>query len=162
MRKRKECLFPPPNQIRIIMSQRPDEIINGIKTVNYAEIVQAFEENENALTITGRVALTVKEHRIEFAVSIYPQYPLQFHDMETIRFVNRDLLDYDHVNGDGSFCVHTFHSPVMERKIQLDFNSMKHWITRYFINKEKDVHYEHIVVSPASNAVLNSVNFICP
>lgn len=139
------------------MSQRLDEIVNSIKTIDYAEIVQAFEENENALTITGRVALTVNEHRIEFAVSIYPQYPLQFHDTETIRFVNRELLDYDHVNGDGSICVHTFHSPVMERKVQLDFNSLKHWITKYYINKEKDAHYEHIIVSPNANAGLNPV-----
>ncbi|HTN07605.1 hypothetical protein [Agriterribacter sp.] len=139
------------------MSQRLNEIVNVITNIDYAEIVKAFEENENALTVTSRVALTVNEHRIEFDVSIYPQYPLQFHDTETIRFVNKDLLEFDHVNGDGSICVHTFHSPVMERKLQLDFNSLKHWITKYYINKEKDTHNEHIIVSPHVNAGLNPV-----
>lgn len=139
------------------MSQRLDEIVNSIRKIDYAEIVHAFEETGNALTIKGRIALTVGEHRIEFDTTIYPQYPLQFHDSETIRFVNSNLLDYDHVNGDGSICVHTFHSPDLERKIQLDFNSLKHWITKYYINKEKDDHYEHIIVSARSFAGLHPV-----
>lgn len=132
------------------MSERLNEISSGIEAIDYVEIVQAFAVSEDALTIKGKVALTVNDQRLEFDVHIYPQYPLQFHDTETIRFINIDLLEYNHVNADGSICVHTFHSPDMQRKIELDFNSLKHWIIKYYINKEQDKHYEHIVIPAGS------------
>jgi hypothetical protein len=72
---------------------------------------------------------------------------MQFQDQETIRFINKNLIEYNHVNADGSICAHTFHSPDLKKKIQLDVNSLKHWIKRYYINKENDKHYEHIIIS---------------
>jgi len=98
-------------------------------------------------TIEG--VISVKEEGVElpFIVEIFPAYPRQFHDHETIRFINKELIEFNHVNYDGSICVHTYHSPDLSEKILFDINSLKVWIRRYYINKEKDEHYEHIVIS---------------
>ena len=119
------------------MNERLTKITDSIRGIDYAEIVEAFVENDSI--IGGSVALTVEMNRIEFSVVIYPQYPMQFHDTETIKFINKELLPYDHVNADGSICVHTLHSLTLEEKIPLDFNSLKHWINKYYINKEKNM-----------------------
>jgi hypothetical protein len=49
----------------------------------------------------------VAEEKVEllFDLEIYPQYPFQFQNSETIRFINRSFLEYSHVNADGSICV---------------------------------------------------------
>ncbi|MFT4152336.1 ThiF family adenylyltransferase [Parafilimonas sp.] len=80
-------------------------------------------------------------------MKIYPQYPFQAHDFETIRFINKNLLEYGHVNEDGSICVHTLHHPKLTQKLALDLNGLKHWIIKYYIKQEADGAYEHIVVS---------------
>ena len=107
--------------------------------------------------IKGAIELTVDEQKLNFIVEINPQYPFQFHETETIRFVNSDLLIYNHVNRDGSICVHTLHSSDLKKKLELDINSLKEWVRKYYINKDADAHYEHIVVPQASIDGINSV-----
>lgn len=126
------------------MANRLEDIEEAIKTFNGALIINSFEEE--GLVIKGRISMTVDDNMLEFDLEIYPQYPFQFHDSETIRFINKDLLDFGHVNSDGSICVHTLHHPKLSEKILLDLNGLKHWISKYFINKEVDDTYEHIVV----------------
>lgn len=137
------------------MSERLSKITDCVKEIDYAEIVEPFVESGSI--IRGSVALTVEMNRLFFAVVIYPQYPMQFHDTETIKFINQELLPYDHVNADGSVCVHTLHSVTLEEKIQLDFNSLKHWINKYYISKEKDESYEHIIVQHKNFSTSNPI-----
>ena len=140
------------------MVDRLSIIINSIKSIEYAEIITPFELDGEV--IKGAVSITAGEVKLDFKVKIYQQYPLQFHDTETIRFFNKKLITYDHVNADGSICIHTSHSPLLERKIGFDFHSLRHWITRYYINEEKDRHYEHIVVPEKSfNGIYQSFLF---
>ncbi len=62
--------------------------------------------------VNGSISINVKEVKLEFDVEIYAPYPLQFHDHETIRFINKNLIEFNHVNADGSICVHIFHRPL--------------------------------------------------
>lgn len=97
------------------------------------------------MLLAGYIEVFESEISLEFKVEILPHYPFQFHNSETIRFINPELNIYDHVNGDGSICVHTLHSPDLETKIALDINSLRHWIKKYYISNEGDKHYEHII-----------------
>ena len=82
-----------------------------------------------------------------FKMEIYEPYPFQFHDNETIRFTNKEFLDIDHVNSDGSICIHTNNYPdSLEEKLILDLNGLISWVKKYVIEERKDDHYEHIVV----------------
>lgn len=130
------------------MNDRLNEITESIADIDYVEITSPFVANRDV--IDGSIKITVDEVELNFNVKIFPQYPLQFREQETIKFFNLDLLQYDHVNADGSICVHTLHSPDLPRKIQFDFNSLLYWVRRYYIGKEKDENYEHIIVPQAS------------
>ena len=99
--------------------------------------------------ITGKIKLTVEQTELEFTVQILEQYPAQLKEHETIRFLNSDLLPINHVNYDGSICLHSHFSPSLQDKLNLDIDALRQWVKRYVIDKAKDAHYEHIVASDA-------------
>lgn len=100
--------------------------------------------------IAGSIKCVHENTELSFEVEILPFYPMQFHDSESIRFINKDFKKYRHVNADGSICVHTQHSIKPDEKIRLDIASLKEWISKYYIKNEQDEHYEHIIV-PVDN-----------
>ena len=51
--------------------------------------------------------------------------------------------------GDGSICFHNRHATQFETKLIHDFQSIKQWIEKYYINGETDDHYEHLIKNPA-------------
>lgn len=83
---------------------------------------------------------------LDFSFKIYPQYPLKHHNSESIRFSNKDLVEINHVMEDGYICIHNSHNLNLKQKLLIDFDSLKQWIEKYYINKKKDSNYEHIVV----------------
>lgn len=99
--------------------------------------------------IAGKISLTVEGTTIYFDVQILQPYPMKFHDLETIRFINSDMIQYDHVNEDGSICVQTLHSTDLATKLAYDFESLRYWMRKYYIHGEQDNAYEHIVVPDA-------------
>lgn len=121
------------NKIEDIITQ-----LAGVKIVKKFELV--------GFIIKGVISISVESISLIFDVEISQQYPFQLHDTESIRFINIELLEFNHVNADGSICVHTLQCIDLEKKIALDFESLRQWIFKYYINKEKDNHYEHIVV----------------
>ncbi len=129
------------------METRINNIVAHFDNIDFIKIVQQFTLDKT--TIKGEIAMSVENITLSFLVEIHPQYPFQYHDVETIRFINKGLLPYNHVNSDGSICVHTLHSPDLKTKIELDLFSLKQWIIKYYISKATDSHYEHIMVVPA-------------
>ena len=127
------------------MNGRITTIETAITQFAGTKIISPFEKRGEI--IYGRISLSEQDVTLLFDVEIYPQYPFQFHDSETIRFINQDLLVYDHINGDGSVCVHTLHHPELSDKVTLDLNGLRHWIIKYYINRDVDSNYEHIVVN---------------
>ncbi len=121
-----------------------------VSTLSAIEITSPFvQEGE---VIQGTIRASVNEVTLPFDVVIYAPYPLQFHGSETISFFNKDLIEFDHVMRNGYICIHTSHSPGLEEKLKLDFESLKEWINRFYISKEQDAHYEHIV-APSNKTV---------
>ena len=128
------------------MHSRLEIIENTINKIDEVKITKTFEVKE--LIITGCISVFVNGliEALEFDVLIYPQYPFKTHESETIKFVNEKLLEYNHIMGDGSICIHTAHSPILSQKLIYDINSVKAWIKKYYINKDVDTHYEHLIV----------------
>lgn len=120
------------------------EIITKIPFVNHI-----YEIEEINLFINGKIKVIFEglENPLDFTFEISPQYPLKYHDTESIKFYNSDLLQYNHVMEDGSICIHNSHCLDFEKKILLDFESLKNWIEKYYINKENDTNYEHVIVN---------------
>lgn len=127
------------------MSSKLSQVSAIISAMDDVAITVPFDEDE-IKNIRGTVAVSVEGRTEAFEVLIYPQYPQQFHEGETIRFSNMGLIESNHVNWDGSICLHTLHSPDLQQKLMLDFGALKAWMSKYLINQETDAHYEHIVV----------------
>lgn len=132
------------------MGSRLKTIEDTIRSIEDVEILKLFEIEEFIINGCISVFVTGLVKPLEFTVLIYPQYPFKTHEAETIKFINKDLLEYNHVMCDGSICIHTAHSPILSQKIIYDIQSIKKWIKRYYIDKENDTHYEHLIVPEIS------------
>lgn len=112
----------------------------------------------NNLDINGTLAVDFEngKQRIEFDISIAPEYPFRRNGIETIRFCNKNLIEYGHVMRDGSICIHTSHASDLQKKLQIDINSLKRWIWVYYVNEGRDSKYEHILVEPTE---VNGTNY---
>ncbi len=116
--------------------------ISAIPFVN--EIYFFKYENHS---IKGKIEISFEGlESLDFEVSIKPPYPFRWYDSESISFINKELIEYNHVMGDGNICIHTSHSSNIEEKLQIDFNSLKNWIDKYYIKSISDENYEHIIV----------------
>lgn len=128
------------------MSQRVNEINIVIKGIPDVKIVKPFEQSK--IDIEGCITVFVDglEQPLEFNVTIHPQYPFKSHDTETIKFSNDDLIEHKHIMQNGAICIHTAYTPVLSQKLIYDIESVKAWIKKYYINKDSDTHYEHLIV----------------
>lgn len=130
---------------------RLSKIIAFIESQKDIKISRKFEFSvEIPQVIEGSITIQVEPSVIlDFDVTIYPFYPFQFQNTESIIFKNIHLKEYKHVMKDGNICIHTSHSADLESKLQYDFNSLRLWIKKFFIEQGKnDEHYEHILITP--------------
>ncbi|MEJ5102384.1 ThiF family adenylyltransferase [Chryseobacterium sp. MYb328] len=123
-------------------------IENFIQRQSDIKILTSFSYNSELKgLIEGSITIEVEPSIIlNFEVSIYPLYPFQFQNVESISFKNPELLEYGHIMKDGSICIHTTHSVSLEEKLGYDFNSLRLWIKEYYINsRNSSSKYEHII-----------------
>jgi molybdopterin/thiamine biosynthesis adenylyltransferase len=128
-----------------MVTPRINSINQCLDKLSFATITAPFEEDQ--LNLKGQIQVNFNEldNPLSFEVIINPQYPFKYHNEETIKFINKDLLEYKHVMGNGMICIHTSHNIDLKEKLIIDFHSLKNWIIKYYINKEKNIHYEHII-----------------
>lgn len=124
-----------------------DIIRNVIEKLPF--IKQVYFVRQSEVYIVGKIEIEFEglENSLDFDFKIAPQYPLKTYESESITFINNKLIAFSHVMSEGNICIHTSHSINLEEKLIIDFNSLKNWITKYYINKEKDINYEHIVTN---------------
>lgn len=130
--------------------ERFDQIGCALEKIDGVDILIPFESEE--LRLKGNIRISVEDVQLDFAVDILDCYPLSFQGHEAIRFINKDLISFNHVNSDGSICLHTIHSPDVKQKIAYDIDSLKQWIRKYYIKQDTDHHYEHIIVPVEAGA----------
>ncbi|MGJ5641523.1 ThiF family adenylyltransferase [Formosa sp. S-31] len=123
-----------------------DDVKMLISDIPFVE--KAYDFVEEDILIKGKVKISFKKlsHSLEFEVEVYKCYPLKNYDTDSIKFKNLNLINYKHVMSNGAICIHTSHSTILKSKLNYDFNSLKNWIIKYYINKDQDDHYEHIIV----------------
>jgi len=124
-----------------------DEIKSHISELSFVKKIYFIEQGDFSINAKVEIAFEGLDGSLNFEIEIQPQYPLKSYDSESITFKNKDLIPYNHVMGSGSICVHTLHSTDLKQKLKIDFNFLKNWIVKYLINKDKDLNYEHIIVS---------------
>lgn len=128
--------------------------LKKIKTIiNKIPFVKSLNDiKQEEFFIVGNVDILFDslDKPLNFEFTILKEYPLKSFDSESIKFSNPDLIEYNHVMQNGLICIHTSHSTSLENKLKIDFNSLKNWIKKYYINKEKDQNYEHIIVNDSS------------
>lgn len=130
------------------MQDRLAIIRAGIESIENVRITGDFVEEVGL--IRGDITVEHMSACLTFDVTIYNPYPFQFHNTETIRFVNKDLIACDHVNRDGSICVHTPHHIDLKSKIFYDIQALKEWMLKYYIDRQPDQHYEHLIISESA------------
>lgn len=125
-----------------------------IKTIiNKIPFVKSLNDiKQEEFFIVGNVDILFDslDKPLNFEFTILKEYPLKSFDSESIKFSNPDLIEYNHVMQNGLICIHTSHSRSLENKLHIDFNSLKNWIVKYYINKDIDSNYEHVVVNDSS------------
>ncbi|RRJ92873.1 ThiF family adenylyltransferase [Flavobacterium macacae] len=131
------------------MDKRLNTIQQIFSELNGISIETPFS-SDLEFNIVGKIKVPVEstDDYLFFDVKIYPEYPLKRMDTESITFSNSDYLEYGHVMGDGSICIHTSHHTDLKKKIEIDINSLKRWIWKYYLNKDNDKHYEHLILQP--------------
>lgn len=125
-----------------------NEVNDIISIIPFVDILEKFQQND--FILEGRIrtkGIDGLNTDLEFLVQIYPEYPLKTYEDENIKFINKELIPYNHVMGNGTICIHTLHTPKLKEKLFADFNSLKAWIKKYYISNDKDSHYEHIIIS---------------
>ena len=123
-----------------------ESITKLVKDIHFVQ--DAYDFVDEDILVKGKVKINFEElpHPLEFALEIFKCYPLKNYDSDSIKFKNLNLLEYQHVMRDGTICIHTSHETKLKLKINYDFHSLKNWISKYYINKDFDEHYEHLIV----------------
>ena len=132
-----------------MMDKRLNLIQQIFSELNGISIETPFS-SDLEFNIVGKIKVQIEstEEFLFFDVKIYPEYPLKRMEHESITFSNTDYMLYGHVMGDGSICRHTSHQIDLKKKIEIDVNSLKRWIWKYYLNKDNDNHYEHLILQP--------------
>jgi len=128
------------------MALCPDEIIGITSQIDFVKQICFLKQDNGILKFETKIGFEELDKTLDFEVDIFPYYPLKCYESDTIKFRNKDLIEYGHVMGSGSICIHTSHSVKLKEKLIIDFNALKNWIVKYYINKDTDKHYEHIIV----------------
>jgi ubiquitin-protein ligase len=133
------------------MGNKLASIISYLESFENIQISETLKEKDSY--ISGKIRIKESGVILEFETEIKPQYPFQSHEIETIRFVNKELLPFNHVNADGSICIHTLPNPDLKSKLNYDIDSLKQWIRKYYVDGNLDKHYDHIIVNEQSSII---------
>lgn len=130
---------------------RVEDIDNVLEDLTFIHIATPFKTDEGG-TITGAVGVLVEgmPTALVFQTYIYAYYPYKVGGSEPIQFRNNSLMEYPHIMAGGSLCLHTSYWVDPIQRLRPDFLQLRDWVVKYYVNKETDIHYEHLVVEPST------------
>lgn len=132
-------------------------IKDTIDKLPYIHLAGDISQDETG-NIVGTFDIDTKEGlpplRWQFKIdSIYP-YKAIGH--ESIHFFNEALIDYPHIMEGNFLCLHSSFYPNERLQLQSDFSQLKEWVKKYYINGQRDEHYDHLVVN---NEAINNAYY---
>lgn len=128
----------------MITKEQVERIINQ---TSGAKIVISFVPDDFG-GLRGRIALDADEwKKLEWEVYIAPNYPFKMMGVEPIAFTNKELVTYPHIMEAGNLCMHSAIYEDAEVQFAHDLDQLKEWVEKYYVRRELDNHYEHLIVS---------------
>lgn len=121
------------------------EVLEVIEHLPFQVEASSFEMVGESLRFI--LTFPICPQNVKFRVDIGASYPLHFMGHESISFNNEDLIEYNHIMDGGSLCLHSTSNQDPKSKLNEDISQLYDWIVKYYINKEKDTHYEDLVVN---------------
>lgn len=121
-------------------------ISDAILQFDNIQSIEEFQLTEDDI-IVGKISIIFSNNeQYIFEMNILPQYPYECLESESILFINKALLEFPHVMANGNICIHTNHETDFLKKLYNDLSSLIEWGEKYIVRKEKDEHYEHIIL----------------
>lgn len=114
------------------------------------EVLSSFDvPNANDLWIKGKIALTLRDIRLDFEVHISTHFPMEMYGNDSAfacRFYCSSALGTVYLNGDNSICIHTPFCPNASIKFLSEIEALKTWMQKYYISKEIDERYSYLLL----------------
>lgn len=106
------------------------------------------QENETVISFTINIHTQEGRDSLPWLVCISHLYPLKTNGNNSISFTNKDLLEYPHIMKEGNLCLHTIDALTTQDQFRQDLFQLKNWVEKYYVNEEKDDHFDNLVVDP--------------
>ena len=118
-----------------------------IEDISFVELDGNIME-ENSFKKFSIDVHTKKGHpSLQWEVRITPFYPVKVDNSESIHFCNTSLIEYPHIMRSGFLCLHTPKVENSKEQFKIDLLYLKEWVDKYYVRKEKDEHYDELVVA---------------
>jgi len=116
-----------------------------IKKEGDIEIVENLIKIENYYS--GKIKVRYLNEVLQFEINIPLHYPLTNPNSDniSIKFRNKSLIGFNHINLDGSVCFHPDKDDDLNRKFIYELRCLKQWIRDYYILKREDDNYAYLI-----------------
>ena len=118
-----------------------------IDSHSFVELKGDIKENNSYKTFLIDVQTEEGQPSLQWEVRIAPFYPVKVDNSESIYFFNTSLIAYPHIMRSGFLCLHTPKVENPKEQFKIDILRLKEWVDKYYVRKEKDEHYEELVVA---------------
>ena len=118
-----------------------------IDSHSFVELKGDIKENNSYKTFLIDVQTEKGQPSLQWEVRIAPFYPFKVDNSESIYFFNTSLIAYPHIMRSGFLCLHTPKVENPKEQFKIDILRLKEWVDKYYVRKEKDEHYEELVVA---------------
>ena len=118
-----------------------------IDSHSFVELKGDIKENNSYKTFLIDVQTEEGQPSLQWEVRIAPFYPFKVDNSESIYFFNTSLIAYPHIMRSGFLCLHTPKVENPKEQFKIDILRLKEWVDKYYVRKEKDEHYEELVVA---------------
>lgn len=118
-----------------------------IDSHSFVELKGDINENNSYKTFLIDVQTEEGQPSLQWEVRIAPFYPFKVDNSESIYFFNTSLIAYPHIMRSGFLCLHTPKVENPREQFKIDILRLKEWVDKYYVRKEKDEHYEELVVA---------------
>lgn len=118
-----------------------------IDSHSFVELKGDIKENNSYKTFLIDVQTEEGQPPLQWEVRIASFYPYKVDNSESIYFFNTSLIAYPHIMRSGFLCLHTPKVENPKEQFKTDILRLKEWVDKYYVRKEKDEHYEELVVA---------------
>ena len=118
-----------------------------IDSHSFVELKGDIKDNNSYKTFLIDVQTEEGQPPLQWEVRIASFYPYKVDNSESIHFFNTSLIAYPHIMRSGFLCLHTPKVENPKEQFKIDILRLKEWVDKYYVRKEKDEHYEVLVVA---------------